>query len=158
MPRSFTHYWSNDTYRQARDDGDAGVESLYGNQFRRRGVQAGDLVYIVTVLQGRLFLLCKLRVERVCDEDEAAARFGCEVDDLDDAAEFVFAAASTALRFDVEVPLEWVERLRFVSQSGSLALKFKAPDRLDEQTLRGVRELTPASAQILDRFLPELEE
>jgi hypothetical protein len=57
------------------------------------------------------------------------------------------------MRFDLEVPLEVTEQLTFISGNGTKRLKFCVDGHLDQQTLRGVRELHPESAAELDKLL-----
>ncbi len=50
MPRYFTHYWTNDTWENARRLSAPGatLEHTAGNRFVERGVASGDFVYVVT--------------------------------------------------------------------------------------------------------------
>lgn len=63
------------------------------------------------------------------------------------------------------IPIDVLRQLRFESPSGITALKWVSDTRLDQQTFRGVRRLTPESADLLeslidDEFddLPQLED
>ena len=70
----FTHYWQNDTWdfnRKFSKKGDL-LKHIAGNLFTKRGVQVGDLIYVVTVKQGKLFVCGKLKVGRFCTIDDAA--------------------------------------------------------------------------------------
>ncbi len=61
------------------------------------------------------------------------------------------------MRFDLAVPLMVTAGLRFVTGNKSKPLKFAAPGFLDQQTLRGVRQLEQSSALELDELLPEMQ-
>jgi hypothetical protein len=120
------------------------------------------MVYVVTVLKGKLYLLAKLKVAKVCDWGEAASDLGHTnlwrgEDEHRRKSDHLIASEATPMDFDRVVPLEVTQRLRFESGSGSQPLQFQAPGCLDQQTLRGVRELTPQSALELDQLLPPLE-
>lgn len=155
MARCFTHYWKNETWDDHEDSGwfrRHHLEHAAGNLFESRGVGVGDLVYIVTVKQGRLFLGGRMRVEKITAQTECDEYFG---ESLWPASTHLIAskAASTPMRFDCVVPGELVRRLRFVSHEGPKPPCFDASGQLDRQTLRGVRELTRESAALLDSVL-----
>jgi HNH endonuclease len=156
MPRYFTHYWRNETLEQEQAEGFEGrpITAVYSSLFLARGVGPGDFLYEVTTAGGNLCLIARLEVERVCKRTEAGESHW---DDTwgDDVA---FARQSTPHRFDTWVPLAVVEQLRFQGQDGISALKFVAPGILDRQTLRGLRELTPASAVLLDQVIERYED
>jgi hypothetical protein len=156
MPRFFTHYWLNQTWEQNRKctpDGEL-LNHIAGNLFQERGIQTGDIVYVVSVIKGLLYVCGKLIVEKICGTDEAADILGY---DLWSAKEHIIAAAATPMNFNLKVPLKLTRQLIFVSGKVNKPLKFKAPNYLDQQTLRGVRELTAESAVELDSLLPPLE-
>jgi hypothetical protein len=160
MTRFFTHYWLNRTWERNRknaSDGDL-LDHTAGNLFQERSIQSGDTVYVVSVINGLLYVCGKLVVEKICDVDEAAAILGYEPEDLWEADEHIISAAATPMNFNLKVPLRLTRQLRFISGKGEKPLKFKAANYLDEQTLRGVRELDPMSAAELDALLPPLEE
>jgi hypothetical protein len=156
MKRYFTQYWANRTCNDSVTYGRSGklLDHTAGNRFREHGVEAGDTVYVVTVRQGRLFLVGRMSVWKVCDEAEAVAAL-----DYDpwEARDHILAACATRARFDFEVPLEVTKRLLFQSSKFSKPPLFIEPGVLDHQTLRGVRELDPASARLLDELLPSDE-
>jgi predicted HNH restriction endonuclease len=108
----------------------------------------------VSTIKGVLYLCGKLVVGKISGFDEAEAILGYEPWD---ANEHIFAAAATPMSFTRRVPRKLTQHLKFISGKSSKPLKFKAPHYLDEQTLRGVRELDPESAADLDGLLPPLE-
>jgi hypothetical protein len=58
------------------------------------------------------------------------------------------------MQFDRIIPLTIIKQIEFVSPIGEIKPpKFRAGDELDQQTLRGVRELTPESAALLDALI-----
>jgi hypothetical protein len=158
MSQYFTHYWQNSTWRdtQARGEGERLVH-IAGNLFNKRGVEVGDIVYIVTVFSGNLFLCGKLKVGKLCDVHQAAKDLECKPQDLWEASEHIVASEATPMRFDRSVPSAITANLRFVQPKGSTALKFVAPGYLDQQTMRGVRQLEPSSAAELDSVLPAMQ-
>jgi 5-methylcytosine-specific restriction protein A len=159
MPRYFTHYWSNDTWREFSKFAAVGDLPDYAgsNLFRKRDVASGDLVYVVTVLHGALYLLAKLRVAMVCDIDKAAAALETTPELLWDADDHIVADAATPLAFDRQVPQDVTICLLFAGGGNEKTVKFDHRGAVDQQTMRGVRELTPISAALLDSLLPPLE-
>jgi hypothetical protein len=158
-PRSFTHYWSNATWQQHAASASAGElpDHAASNLFRARGIQSGDQLYIVTLRHGALYLLTKLRIAAVCDVEEAADHLATAPELLWEAEDHVVADAAAPADFDRTVPLAVAQALRFVSSGETKPLKFQADDLIDQQTLRGVRELTAESAARLDALLPPLQ-
>jgi hypothetical protein len=45
------------------------------------------------------------------------------------------------------------KKLRFISTGGEKAPFFRSKTNLDNQAVRGIRELTPESAKLLDRII-----
>ena len=152
MNRFFTHYWKNKTCHEHEPRSGEALDHIASNLFRERGITQGDVVYAVTVQKGRLFLIGRLSVATVCGPEQAARIL--EMDDLWPAREHIIAASATPMRFDIEVPFGTTEKLLFVGSSHSKPLQFSEPAYLDQQTLRGVRELEPVSARDHDELLP----
>jgi hypothetical protein len=152
MKRHFTHYWANATWTSHEHQDGEPLYHTAGNLFRRRGVRCGDLIYVVTGRKGRLYLLGRLTVALICGPNKAKQLL-C-ADDVWDAREHIIATSATLMRFDFEVPTAATQQLLFIRSGGSSPLRFVESGHLDQQTLRGVRELEPASALLLDELLP----
>ena len=150
MTRHFTHYWANETAEAARASGRTRLDYVAGNRFAERGVGVGDVVYPLTVEGGVMRLLGFLEVDEVCGPQRARERLGHDPEWK--ASEYLLAADPAPLRFDLEVPEEVAGGLRFVGGKNE-SPKFSAPGVLDRQTMRGVRELSPASSAELDALL-----
>lgn len=159
MSRYFTHYWQNSTWFHNQDVNAGGdlLDHIAGNLFTKRGVGVGDVIYVVTVLSGNLYLCGKMVAAKICDAHQAARYLGCQAEDLWEASEHIVAAEATPRRFDLAVPLTVTAGLRFIGGKNPKSLKFATPGFLDQQTLRGVRELVPNSALELDEFLPPMQ-
>ncbi len=159
MSRYFTHYWQNSTWQNSQESGAEGdlLSHTAGNLFAKRGVEVGDTVYVITVKGGTLYLCGKMISGKIVDAHKAAKYFGLHAEDLWEASDHIVASAATPKRFDLSVPLTVTAGLRFVSGKKSTILKFVARGQLDQQTLRGVRELEPSSALELDALLQPME-
>ena len=144
MDRYFTHYWDDRTWEQYRANHEGlSLDRVMGNQFFKKGVAIGDMVFVVHVRTGQMYLAGRMEVgERHREEGESWV----EVLTAEE-------GSGTALSFRRKVPLDIVKDLRFRGGDIARPLLFKSNNRLDSQTLRGVRELTPASAALLDTLL-----
>ena len=159
MPHYFTHYWKNDTWEDHRDFWEAGLSDdllrhVADNKFADRDVKPGDYIYPVTVMDGTLYLLGRLKVGKVCNFGEAASTLGTT--DLWEARDHIIASEPTPQHFDLAVPQQLTDSLDFINGNRTTRLKFKSHGRLDQQTLRGVRQLHPRSAAELDRLLSSI--
>ncbi len=154
MVRYFTHYWANDTvedYQQRGTDGEP-FDGLLSNEFIRIGLTSGDFLYPVTVRDGELYVLGTLEVADVQPYD------GKELDEQGQQWRIAaYAKSSTPRRFDNLAPTEVVEQLDCLSDGRPTKLKFVAPGKLDRQTLRIPRQLTDASARLLDTQIDRYE-
>lgn len=155
----FTHYWRNDTWEFNRQDNPEGelLDHIAGNMFVQRGVEIGDTIYIVTVSKGKLYLCCKIIAGKIGGIDEAAAYTNKNPEDLWDADEHILASASTPIHWNFEVPIGITKQLKFLSGDDTKNLTFLPNDKLDQQTLRGVRRLKNESAAMLDKLLADLK-
>lgn len=157
MTRYFTQYWQNrswDLLRSGNQQGDH-LDHTAGSHFRDCGVTAGDMVYVVTIRGGNLFLLARGKVDRITDRRTAARHLDTRPEYLWDASDHLLFAKDEASRqrFDRMVPPATARALRVVRADGPRPLKFVSDTRLDQQTLRGTCELTAESARLLDGVL-----
>jgi hypothetical protein len=157
-PRYFAHYWRQLTaHQQEQDFPGSRFDHTGGNLFRKRGVEPGDFMYGWSISAGNLYLIGRMQVGRYVSQQVANAHYeeyGCGAWPADD---HVFAADGTATteHFDRTVPLAIIEQLLFVSPKGDKPPKFVTPGRLDQQTLRGVRQLTQESAALLNSIIED---
>ncbi len=156
-PRYFTHYWTNKTWKWNASSSNELLNHTAGNLFNDRKVTIGDVVYVVTVIKGKLYVCGRLKVGIVCDLSEAARILNWGTDELWQAEEHLIAAEATPMNFNREIPLELTQSLKFKTGEGLKPLAFTSQEHLDKQTLRGVRELDEESALELDRLLPPLQ-
>jgi hypothetical protein len=152
VSRAFITGWRRETWRDAEDRGEEGEPLTHtaSDQFGSRGIQPGDLLYVLGNDDGRLIVIGRMTVEELYGLEEARARLGPDVWDASWHAE---GSDGTPKRFDCVVP---EDEARQIKGASGKPLRI-APDeyRLDSQTLMTVREITPGSAAILDRLLDE---
>lgn len=158
MVTCFTQYWKNDTWtsNSLTTKPDDFLDHTADNFFRRKGVSKGDFVYIVTIIKGKLYLLSRMRVEDILTESQAQKKLGHNIWEAQDHLISV-KNSSTLMDFERRVPDGVTKKLTFESGKGKKhqvkTLAFKAPGLLDQQTLRGVRQLTEGAADELDKLL-----
>jgi hypothetical protein len=115
--------------------------------FRKRGVESGDYIYIVTNLHGKLYVSARLRVDRIVSYSQAKRELG---QNIWKAKDQILATDGTKWNSNAQVPDVHARALRF---GDGQPLRFKSPGVLDQQTLRGLRQLSPESAKLLDGVL-----
>jgi hypothetical protein len=151
MPSAFTHYWSESTLNL--DSEGETYDHTAGNRFVSAGVTTGDRVYGITVRKGVPMLIGRMTVSRPpLSYEEASELLDYNIWEAD---EHLIAEPGTAslTSFVRVIPTDILKRLRFESAGGETALKFVSETRLDQQTFRGVRRLTAASALELESLL-----
>ena len=144
--RAFTTYWKNKTWDREPDN--SSTRHTASNEFRARDIESGDRVYITTIRDGHLYVGARLTVKEILSQAKAEQRLG--EGKLWKAKDHIIATRHEPFHASRRVPMEIARRLRFVNGS---RLKFRSGTALDNQTLRSVRELTPASARMLDAVL-----
>ena len=154
---AFTHYWTTDTWEQYRSIPGTGLPLVHtaSNLFRARGVQEGDDLYVVTVLCDDVLLIGKMRVGCVCGGTEAAALLNRDPAQMWAAESHAVAQLATTVSFARVVHPDHVRKLRLVRDGQEVRLAYGGM-QLDSAALRGVNQLAPASAALLDTMLPPL--
>ena len=158
MSNYFTYLWKNEQWRQkcnATDGGPLLLEYAAGDKFKSNGVTKGSTVFIVTVIEGDLYLGGAIVVSEVLDKPQAMVRLGIPEQSLWKAAEYIVSERGKVTSFTCSnmIPPEVSHRLEFVEGAG-----FRNPvvrqGKLDGQTFRNVRTLYPGSeTALLDRLV-----
>jgi hypothetical protein len=97
--------------------------------FLRRTVVPGDLVYPLRLFRTRLYVLTRIQVGRIDEEEhDCGTHTGQHPDPWHllcrtCASEIVTAAGALSVRFDVEVPYQILERWAYISPRGERGLK-----------------------------------
>lgn len=148
--------WSKETVGELIDDGRSGwsLDHVASNQFRKRGVQPEDRVYVVGRSPGNdVLLLGKLTVAQVTDQAEAEALLGRELWEADD--HVIAGDDQTSVSLDRSLQPEVISSLRFTRDRAGT----DEPKGLDLDPTTGLprgmalasaRWLTPNSAALLD--------
>jgi hypothetical protein len=153
MKRFWTCYWQNCTWRPDVNAEYEPTRSSLSDTFRKHGVSVGDVAYIVSLIDGQLFLGGRITVSRIVSRARAVRILGhsnlwrakeCIIDDEGGSIFNLHRRLAPAL----------TRQLHFLSpKHGPIGLRFVSNTNLDVQTARGVRELTPESAALLERII-----
>ena len=157
--RFFTQYCQNEDWFAEQQRLENNLPGRFFNHtasslFRKRGVAAGDQLYLLTVISGRLYLAGKMEIGEIVFLAEATRRFAGKR--LFQVPDHLFARRVTPLDYTRDVSLQITARLLFFKGGRPATLKFSKPGWLDSQTLRGVREMTEEAAEMLNGLLPPM--
>lgn len=143
--RHFIQYWKS--VEADRVKGHLLVRSASG-QFHRIGLAKDDVLWIVTIRDGRLKLVGQLVVDRVVDKRTAERMFPDA--NLYDAAFYALAdsrSVVTASEIDIQ---ELTHTLRFNSSTSELMV---FEDTVDGRQLQTIREIDPTCISLLESKL-----
>lgn len=146
-------HWQNRYWKHEINPEGKRLRSSGSNMFTKRGVAPGDVVYVVSILDGMLLLGGSMIVTEIVSRAELVRRR--KDDRFYDAAEWAIAEpAGTRLDLHRALDPSLTTRLRFISpESQPKPPCFRSKGKLDGQTTRGVRELTRESAELMDRII-----
>lgn len=157
MARFWICHWQFRNWRPDLNDEGEPVCSSWSNRFSIKGVQPGDIAYIVSISGGQLYLGGRMTVKQVLSKAEYARLRKCDIDSLFDAAEECILdpdeETGTLLHLHRRLSPALTKQLRFLTSSGPKKPCFDSKSDLNSQATRGIRELTPKSATFLDRII-----
>lgn len=145
LAAAFTIYWTPQGWKGVSENNP--LYGAAGTGFEGK-ISPGDRVFITNVLAGKLRLLGAFNVDRVLN----TARDGKPAEAPWDAPEYLIAQAGSAtnLRF-IELTDEAVKAMTF--SEGKPSVTVRPTGAVDGQTMRAIRKLAPASADMLDALL-----
>lgn len=109
------------------------------------------MVYVVTLIKGTIHIIGRMVVDKVLDQVQAERERGADLWKADD--HVLAKQPSSRCRFDVVVPVGKLNDLEFINKKGTLPLAYNRRGGVDQQTLRGLRELTASTAGLFDSLL-----
>lgn len=153
MGRYFTHYWTGQTLDFNPEGGRIGHTA--GNRFRTRNIGRGDRIYILNIRSGKVYLIGALTAASPpLSDSDARTLLGEHIWEADDHL-VAIPGTDSILRHCREITPAILSQVRFLSVGGQHPLKYKSDGTPDPQSIRGVRELTSASAMLFDGLLDE---
>ncbi len=151
----FTHYWRGDTFKHEAQGPVGDMVLTVGNQFTSRDVRPDDTIYVISFMQGVLYVVGSLTVGLIVPEEKARAILGTS--NLWEVKDYVIAkkGGSSQKRFDAAISQSDMRKIEFVGSDGSvMPPKRNRQGQIEPQTFRGVREITATTASLLDSYLP----
>ena len=123
----WTHYWRNSTIASEMEAIANGatpneIDHTADNSFRRRGVTPGDIVYIVSRIDGRIHLLGRLVIDKIVDQGTADAYFGQETWRASD--HLLGRPPFLRFRTNTIVPDDRLNDVKFITPKGMSGLAF----------------------------------
>lgn len=151
MARYYLQPWKNKTWRRHLAWSREPLRHTSGDNLGH--ILSGDVLYPATVLKGKLLVAGRFVVGKCVGEAEA--RRIMKTKQLWSSQFHLIAADEPGPDWDFnrQIPDDITAQLLMTRSDGVRPLRFRAPGVLDVQTLRGLAELTPASARLLDDYL-----
>jgi len=151
-PRYWMCHWKNKFWQSDLDCELQPIKFAAGNEFASRGVQYGDVVYIVSIKDGKLLLAGKMIVDRIVSYNQILKLYG---EPAYRASEYLISKedSATPRNYHRQLSTEVSQKLRFVSDESESSLYFEDEDRLYRQATRKLRNFTKESAKLLDRII-----
>ncbi len=159
MGRSWIYSWNKKGWEKKTQDvqfGEGELRYAASDNFTRRGVSAGDTLFIVNVRGGSLYLGGKIEVAEVLPREDAAHRLGLHPQQLwRKAGECVLADRYQldAFRPNLRVDESLLKDLQLISGDRNTTVPKMDEGAVDEQTFRALRELAPGEDMKLRRLL-----
>lgn len=156
MTVSFTQLWTRTEFESQKARRLPLLQYAASNQFRIRGLQPGDSLFVLSCFSGQVWLLGELQTSHgpLC-WNQMQALHSVKDDRLAGLKDHLLANASIAkpMRFDLAIPLEMVRQIRFANGESPKIRRRGNSSEADPQTFRGVRQITPESAVLLRKLL-----
>ena len=152
--RFWTSHWQYRLWRTEVNPAFVPLRCSGSNHYRQRGVSVGDVVYILSIHNGQLYLGGCLPVAKIVSRAQAIRLVGRET--LYHADDWVIApqGGGTGLHLYRRLEAALSKRLRFVSGDGEpKGLAFVSASALNNQTTRHIRQLIRESAALLDQII-----
>jgi hypothetical protein len=128
------------------------VEHSASNEYAKRGVSPGDVLYIVHYENRSVFLGARLVVDRLASQRQVERHFGSPAWRARD--HVARRDEAETLNGNRLVPRKVLRGLRFRRADGIISrIAFDPDGAPNQQALRTVRRLTPESAAALDALM-----
>ena len=151
-PQFWTTHWQQSFWNPKSNVDGAPIQGAGSSVFGQRGVAVGDVIYIISLAAGHLFLGGKMQITEIVSRDEAAEILGSE--NLYDANLWAISkTGGTSLHLRRRLAPSLTKKLLFERADGTRGLTFIDQDNLDNQATRGLGKLTPDSARLLDSII-----
>ncbi len=155
MIKYWTCHWQFKYWTPSHNEEGKAIVASGSNLFLDRGVRTNDLVYVISMSRGLLYLGGRMTVRELITRDAAVSRLGN--DRLYEGAdEWILGDKSggTLLRLNRRLSADVSAKIQFLSPLGvKKAPFFKQPGVLDNQATRGVRQFTKPTGELFERII-----
>ena len=156
MPAYFTQLWTRTEFESHKAIGFPLLQYAASNQFRNRGLQTGDSLFVLSCFSGQVWLLGELQASHgPLFWNQLQALHSAPDERLAGLKDHLLADDSTAkpMRFDLTIPLNLVHQIRFTNGESPKIRRRGNSTEADPQTFRGVRQISAESATLLRKLL-----
>ena len=156
MPAYFTQLWTRTEFESQKARGQPLLQYAASNQFRNRGIQPGDSLFVLSCFSGQVWLMGELQANHgPLFWNQLQTLHPAQDERLAGLKDHLLANASTAtpMRFDLIIPLEIVRKIRFTNGESPKIRRRGNLTEADPQTFRGVRQISTESATLLRKLL-----
>src|SRR5688500_12901826 len=113
----FTYLWTNECRTNMIGYGSEGepLNLSAGSAFTKRGVKKGDVVYVISVHKGKVYLVGRMKVAQLLQREQ----YDSEYDNpgLWEGDEVIIGEEGTPMRLEYPIPSDALSNLRFDSKS-----------------------------------------
>lgn len=147
---NWIQYWTGDTV-----DDNLGPDPLNhtaDNAFRKKGVEPGDTIFVLSFRNGNLYVVGRLVVAEILDQKPAERKLGQR---LWKAKDHVIGepGRSTPVRDDAIVPPDRIDEIGFLDDSGARSHPKRNHGKLEPQTFRHTRRIDSSTAALFEDVL-----
>jgi len=160
MPAYFTQLWTRTEFESQKARGQPLLQYAASNQFRNRGMQPGDSLFVLSCFSGQVWLMGELQANHgPLFWNQLQTLHPAQDERLAGLKDHLLANASTAtpMRFDLIIPLEIVRKIRFTNGESPKIRRRGNLTEADPQTFRGVRQISTESATLLRKLLDAVQ-
>jgi hypothetical protein len=151
-PQYWTAHWQNTSWNPKANREGYPIQASGSSSLQTRGVEPGDVLFIISLSEGHLLLGGRMVVKHVVSREAA-----CQMLSRDN----LFETEQWAINMDGGSPLhlhrrlspELSKKLIFHRADGERGLTFNDNEKLDNQATRGLGQLTSQSAHLLNSII-----
>lgn len=157
----YTMLWADSYSRGALNQPNRPLRQVWGGHNQRTdfsfmGVKPGDYLYPLRVRKKKVYVVARMKIQAVLSRQEYLSTYPANREMVDSTCDrhFLLGENGTLIRYDLAVPPQMLERMRFRSRKQERGLKYLKDGELARSvSLHGIFRLTQSSAADLDSLL-----
>lgn len=155
-PKYWTAHWQNSLWNPIANLEGRPIQASGSGVLKTRGVAPGDVLYIISLSEGQLFLGGRMVVTDIVSRHVACKLLGR--DSLFETDRWAInMGGGSPLHLHRRLAPDVSKKLRFMRTNGERGLTFIDDNRLDNQATRGISRLTDESARLLDLIIDQTD-